>query len=104
VLEAGNLLPPAVQVETFEAMGVVLRPRIEDSGWKWASIQTMPADGLEVKFNFAQAGAIDVVIFDLSFGLPDAGRVLQRDRSRFAVPYGPGDMTTVYKTVHLLGP
>jgi hypothetical protein len=59
---------PAVQVETFEAMGVVLRPRIEDSRWKWASIQTVPADGLDVKFNFAHAGPIDVVIFDLSFG------------------------------------
>ena len=98
------MFPPVVQAETFEAMGAVVRPGLDDSGWKWASIQSVPPEGLEVKFNFAQAGPIDVVVFDVSYGLPDSGRAVQRNRSRFAVPYGPGDMTTVYKTVRLLGP
>jgi hypothetical protein len=36
--------------------------------------------------------------------LSGAGSSIEAERDRAAVPYGPGDLTTVWKTVRLLQP
>jgi Peptidase family M28 len=98
------MFPPEAHLERVEAMGRVQRPTIWANGWLAAYIQTMPVGGLDVKFILAPTGPVAVDLVNFVYGLPETGRLLERERSRSAVPSNIGDITMVSKTIELIGP
>ncbi len=95
------MFPPEAHLESVEAMGQAILPLFAEHGWRIAHVQNVPPEGFEWKFRLAPKGPVDVDVMDYSFGLPESGRVLQINRSRFAVPYLTGDVTIVWRTVRL---
>jgi hypothetical protein len=98
------MFPPEAHLERVEAMGRVQRPTIWANGWQAAYIQTMPVGGLDVKFILAPTGPVAVDLVNFVYGLPETGRLLERERSRSAVPSNIGDITMVSKTIELIKP
>jgi hypothetical protein len=95
------MFPPEAHLESIEANGQAILPLFAEHGWRIAHVQNVPTEGFEWKFRLAPKRPADVDVMDYSFGLPESGRVLQINRSRFAVPYRTGDLTIACRTVRL---
>jgi hypothetical protein len=72
------------------------------AGWFMVSLQALPPEGATVRLVSA-APQFDLGLIDESYGLPQAGQWLQRQRPSDAVASQDGDVTLVGRTFHLAG-
>jgi Peptidase family M28 len=92
------MLSPGAQWDADLAASLVVgRAR---AGWFMVSLQALPPEGATVRFVSA-APQFDLGLIDESYGLPQAGQWLQRQRPSDSVPSQDGDVTLVGRTFHL---
>ena len=102
------IFPPALQVDRVELLAdpaaAAHNVRLErmHSGARALRILTMPPAGVE--FTFLAPAAVELQVFDLSYGLPPAGQVLQSARPPTATAFQEGDLTVAYRRVRLAAP
>jgi hypothetical protein len=102
---ASVIFPQAQGVEsvdlTTDPASDPLHVRLEamHSGASALRMLTLPADGVEISFDTQQAPELQV--FDMSYGLPDGGGILQAARPSTALPFQEGDITVAYRRLTL---
>jgi hypothetical protein len=89
-----------VSVEGAEPADLEVRPRHLNHGWSQLRLTSVPPDGQQLSFE-AGIPAFELRLQDESFGLPDAGAVLQLARPATAVPWQDGDVTIVTRSYRL---
>jgi hypothetical protein len=93
------LAADAGHVEPAPILGEKVRRRL--NGWQVYSCQTLPAEGIELRFVLAKADSIDAFLLDRSRGLPPEGEVLSNARPTTATPSQDGDVTILTRKVRL---
>ena len=90
----------ALGFEGAEPADLEVRPRHLNHGWSQLRLTSVPPDGQQLSFE-AGIPAFELRLQDESFGLPDAGAVLQLARPATAVPWQDGDVTIVTRSYRL---
>lgn len=98
---------PDTPIETVRMEGEPIEPetdriRHELNGWFAYSCVTMPAKGVEFSFTLPAGKPVEVVVVDVSYGLPLEGAFLSNARPFTATPSGMGNLSEVSRRVQLL--
>jgi len=83
---------------------VPLRLRTEDDAVRSVTIMTLPAAGGELSFETPRDASVSLQLLDKSHEFPRPGRFLQEARGAAATPSREGDVSVIFRTVHLPAP
>jgi Peptidase family M28 len=72
------------------------------NGWDLYRCMTMPAKGIEIKFELPLGKPVEVYVLDLSYGLPLEGMFMTKSRPLTATPFSQGDVTILTRRVQLI--
>jgi hypothetical protein len=71
------------------------------SGWQRLGTLTLPPEGAVFELVLKGSGPIEAYLTDTSYSVPPEAGEFQRERSRVALPFHDGDVTTVQRRLKL---
>lgn len=112
--EGALLFPPGSGIASVSMDGVPIASETEPrsggrvpissylNGWTWYNCDTMPPNGVAVRFTLPVGKPVTVFVADKSFGLPADGKFLLTARPNTATASQDGDVTIVSRRVELI--